>query len=118
MDTYKIHRFAMHCPQLGDGAYEALVKDIKRNGVHEPILLFEGKILDGRHRYKACRELGIDAPLKVFKGTSQEAAERSISANLSRRHLSKSQAAMFLVRAGVVGRPKRFGQRAIYPKGK
>lgn len=42
-----------------DGFLE-LKQDIQKNGQLVPILLREGKVLDGRHRLKACVELGID----------------------------------------------------------
>tara|TARA_R110000782_G_scaffold218461_1_gene305858 strand:+ start:98 stop:865 length:768 start_codon:yes stop_codon:yes gene_type:complete len=39
--------------------FNELKEDIKLNGLLVPLVLREGKILDGRHRYKACRELGV-----------------------------------------------------------
>ena len=38
--------------------FNELKDDIKRNGQLVPILLRDGKILDGRHRHQACMELG------------------------------------------------------------
>jgi hypothetical protein len=43
--------------------------------LHEPIVLFEGKILDGRNRYRACGAAGIEPVAYV------------ISLNLRRRVL-------------------------------
>ena len=39
--------------------FNELKEDIKLNGLLVPLLLRNGSILDGRHRYKACRELGV-----------------------------------------------------------
>lgn len=38
--------------------FNELKDDIRRNGQIVPILLRDGKILDGRHRHQACMELG------------------------------------------------------------
>lgn len=42
-----------------DGFTE-LKRDIQTNGLLVPIILRQGKVLDGRHRLKACGELAID----------------------------------------------------------
>ena len=39
--------------------FDELQKDIEAKGQLVPIILREGKILDGRHRHQACVELGI-----------------------------------------------------------
>lgn len=41
-----------------EDGFNELKNDIARNGQLVPILLRDGCILDGRHRYKACKELG------------------------------------------------------------
>jgi hypothetical protein len=39
--------------------FEELKKDIGKNGQLVPVVLRDGSILDGRHRHRACVELGI-----------------------------------------------------------
>jgi ParB-like chromosome segregation protein Spo0J len=48
--------------------FEELVEDIKVNGLLYPILLYEGKIINGRHRYKACLMADVKPKTIVFKG--------------------------------------------------
>ena len=40
-------------------SFAALQDDIAENGQHAPILLFEGQVIDGRHRLMACQRLGM-----------------------------------------------------------
>ena len=71
---------------------EALAEDIKRNGQHDPIITFEGKLLDGRHRFQACQMAGVEPNFEEFTGTDPIAFV--ISKNLHRRHLTSSQRAV------------------------
>jgi hypothetical protein len=112
------HKLAEGFPLMSDLEYDALREDIRRNGQKEPILLFEGKILDGRNRYRACLDLKIEPKIEDFKGTAEEAEKFSVSANLMRRHLSKSQKAMIVVLAGLVTPPAAPGRRRVYGKGR
>lgn len=41
-----------------------LVTDIAQNGVHEPVYLFEQKVIEGRVRQAACREVGVQPQYK------------------------------------------------------
>jgi len=72
--------------------FKALKQDIAGLGVLEPITLLDGMILDGRHRYKACQELGINCPTRVVSDVSP--ADLVKSMNLYRRHLNASQLGM------------------------
>jgi len=91
----KAHRFASVFPLMNDREYKELKEDIEKNGVIEPITLFEEQILDGRNRYKACKELKIIPKFENYKGNN--ALQFVISTNLKRRHLNESQRAMVAI---------------------
>ncbi len=54
--------------------FNELKEDISVNGQLVPILLRKGRILDGRHRYKACMDLGIDVKCKELGVISDDKA--------------------------------------------
>ncbi len=54
--------------------FEELQKDIEQQGQLIPIALRNGKILDGRHRHKACMALGIDVRYEELGNISEAAA--------------------------------------------
>ena len=87
----KPHPLAELMPAMSADEFTALTADIKRHGVREPVVVFENMILDGRHRLKACDELCIDPPSRVFEGTAEEAKAFVLSANVHRRHLTLGQ---------------------------
>jgi len=86
------HEIANIFPMMQSDEYENLVADIKQNGLIEPIVLYDGKILDGRNRWKACIEAGVEPRFENYSGDSP--ISYVISKNANRRHLSKSQLAM------------------------
>ena len=92
---YKFHPFADVFPLLIGYDIDKLTEDIEENGQREPIILYDGKILDGRNRYRACIDLGIEPHFAQSTATNDEQALReSVSRNLRRRHLSPSQRSM------------------------
>lgn len=90
----KLHSLAKLFPPMSVYAFELLKDDIKMNGCHTPLWLYEDMIIDGRHRFEACEELDIKPEYKIFEGTEKEMLAFVISQNLHRRHLSESQRAM------------------------
>lgn len=85
------HEIANLFPLMAESELSDLAVDIKTNGQREPILTFEGKILDGRNRFLACELVGVKPRLEAFANGSPMAMV--ISLNLKRRHLTDSQKA-------------------------
>jgi hypothetical protein len=54
------HPAASEFPLLDQDRIHELAEDIKANGQCEPIRTHDGKIIDGRNRYMACREAGVE----------------------------------------------------------
>lgn len=76
-------------PSLDDDEYERLKHDIEKHGLEYPILVDpDGNVIDGHHRMKACRELGIDPKTEVVDGTDDENYHRAYRSNLLRRDLN------------------------------
>ena len=73
--------------------FAALKHAIAMDGQLDPAILYQGLLLDGRNRFRACRELGIPLKVTQFVGTDQEALIRVLSVNQNRRDLTKSQRA-------------------------
>lgn len=90
--NYEYHELANLFPLMDESQYSDLVVDIKENGLVESIVLHEGKILDGRNRYNACNDAGVEPNFVVYEG--EDALSYVISLNLNRRHLNESQRAM------------------------
>jgi hypothetical protein len=94
--NYRIHPAAEMFPRMPGDEFVALKQDIRANGLIEPIWLLDDQILDGRHRYYACQEVGVTPSFREYQG--DDAAAFVVSLNLKRRHLSESQRAAVAVR--------------------
>lgn len=88
----KFHDFANLFPWIEGAAFDELKADIAANGVREPIVFLDDQILDGRNRYMAARDLGVDYPRVEYQG--DDPLGYVVSLNLRRRHLSESQRGM------------------------
>jgi len=54
--------------------FKDLVLDICENGLREPVVLWDGVLLDGRHRYKACKKLGLPVRYVDIGAVSEDEA--------------------------------------------
>jgi hypothetical protein len=90
----EVHELAKLFPEMSDFDFEELKEDIKENGLLNPITIYEGMILDGAHRARACEELGRTPEAEEFEGTAADALTFVVSSNVHRRHLTESQKAV------------------------
>lgn len=89
--TLPFHPLAELFPLMEGAEFNALVADIKKNGLHYPIFLYEGKILDGRNRYRACLAAGFEPAVRNGDSWIGDPAGFVISRNIHRRHLAAKQ---------------------------
>jgi len=95
MTPYSLHPAAEIFPEMDAPTLAGLTADIAANGQHEPILILDGQVIDGRCRLRACEQLGIEPRVRHVGAT--EAGDPwvlAVSLNLHRRHLTESQRAM------------------------
>lgn len=91
MAEYEYHPLANIFPLIEGQAYQELLADVLKHGVREPVWLYEGKILDGRNRFRAGSAMGKPIEFKQYEGS--DAIGFVISLNLHRRHLNEGQRA-------------------------
>jgi len=108
MKNVEFHPLADLVPLMGGSEFVGLVADIEANGLREPIVLYEGKILDGRARYRACQEIELEPDFLEWDGEGSPNAFVT-SQNQHRRHLNENMEMQSRATAVCyLGRPGRF----------
>jgi DNA modification methylase len=85
------HPLAELLPTMNEAEYAALRDDINVNGQLDEIILLDGKILDGRHRYRVCVELKRKPRCKTYDLPGSPV--NYIVSKANHRHMSDSQKA-------------------------
>lgn len=102
LGPYEVHPFAAAFPLVGGEEFAALVADIKKNGLREPILLNYDQtvLIDGRNRYRACEAAGVDVVHTTLpeRYTEPMVLDLIVSKNLARRHLNPGQLAFLALK--------------------
>lgn len=77
---------------MNDEEFDAFCEDVEQRGILMPATLYEGKVLDGWHRYRA--HLRTKKPITYVKYEGKDPAGYVASCNVLRRKLSSLQKAL------------------------
>lgn len=108
--NYKPHPAAEIFPMMSAEEFDGLVIDIKAHGLLEPVVLYDGKVLDGRNRLRACQQLNIEPRFEHWPN-GEDPHEYVVSKNLHRRHLNESQRAMVAAKMAILEKGQVASQR-------
>jgi len=86
--AYKIHPLAAVFP-LVNSLVDQIATSLAKTRKPPTITPYEGKVLDGRHRYLACQKAGIEPIVKQYRGKDPRAFV--IRTNITRRHLTTEE---------------------------
>ena len=97
MKKFEQHPLSAAFPGMSPEVFKELIDDIDLNGIREKIVVYEGKILDGWHRYSACQELKVLKP-PMLEYDGDDPVGFVLSKNLHRRHLPAGIRAMIIAK--------------------
>lgn len=113
----EFHPLANLFPLMEGEAFQTLCQDIKGRGMEDPIWLYDGQILDGRNRYRAHQEMGLEVDAEQFRVyAGDDPLGFVVSKNLHRRHLDESQRALVAARIANMRQGERTDLSAIAGK--
>lgn len=93
----KAHRVAALFPLMSPAGLRELARDIRKQGLVEPILTYDGQLLNGRNRLAACKLARVEPKTIQWRGKRPTVAA-VISCNMQRRYFSTAQRAMIAVK--------------------
>lgn len=92
----RLHPVAFAFPPMTEDMFLALGKDMSEHGAKVPIQLFQGQVLDGRHRVAVASVLHIPLKVEEFIGDDIAARDHVVSLNFMRRDLSIAHRALIV----------------------
>jgi len=95
-DSLSEHKIAKMHPLYTDEQFIALKLDIDKRGQKVPIILYRGKVVDGRHRLRAIKELGLQTIIctELSSRMTLEQVIKEVNTTEIRRHQSPTQLAI------------------------
>lgn len=98
MTDYAYHPLCLAFPEMTPDAYAKRLADYRKHPKRADdtaVLLAqdegEWKILDGRHHYRICQELGYECRFEKVEGDRDELADIAEARGINRRHQTESQ---------------------------
>lgn len=86
------HEFKSICPPLAPDELALLRQSIANEGLRDPIVTWNGMIVDGHNRFAICQELGVEVRTTEIELNGRDAAKLWILKNqFSRRNLTRIQ---------------------------
>lgn len=95
MSDYKIHPVCDEVPPMSSDEFDELVASMKQFGFDSrfPIVLHDGMILDGRHRYAAGLEAGVAMEFVDWNPGDDDTPDDFVHRSNSRRNMTPAQRA-------------------------
>lgn len=100
--SYEVHPAAELFPMIAGEELQKLADDISTHGLLVPIIRYDGKILDGRNRLRACNMASFEPQFEEWDEEGGDPIAFVVSLNRRRRHMTESQLAAFAVRLAKV----------------
>ena len=106
---YPISDLARIFPDMPPEDFARLVASIQEDGLMDPITVWQGQVIDGRHRYAACAEAGVERRFEYLDDDA-DPLRYILARNDLRRHLDESRRAVVahkLSASSAPGRPRK-----------
>lgn len=121
VDEVEIHELAHLTPTMTEARFKALKQSIQELGQKLPIVMYRGKCIDGRHRVKAFKELGIEtiqATNENSQMSMEDIKEVILNGYEQRRHQTPTQSAIMAYREWLTGKAsgEKLAQGAVADK--
>jgi hypothetical protein len=86
--NFEIHPLALNIPEMSNAQYQDCLEAVRKKGrIDNACVLYEDKLLDGRHRQHWAQELGLPLPVRDFDPAIDGDPEEFVySQNEIRRH--------------------------------
>jgi hypothetical protein len=97
---------------MPDAQFKEFAADIVANGQRQPIKLWQGQVIDGRHRLRACTESGLEPVTEMVEMEESALPGYVLSLNTMRNHLTPASRAMYAAEvAGLVHGSNQFQKK-------